>query len=151
MSEEFMEVTYDKFLFKVRTDYLYHPEESWAREDGNLITVGVTDFFQKTAGDVAFVELPEIGMAVTRGDEVGVIETIKITVSPISPVSGLIKEVNTGLGDNPQWVNNDPYGEGWIFKAVPNNWETEKKELLDAQTYFPRMEGKIKEEMATKK
>ena len=150
MSEDFMEVTYDKFLFKVKPDYLYHPEESWAKEDGDLITVGVTDFFQKTAGDVAFIELPEIGAAVIRGDEVGVIETIKITVSPISPVSGLIKEVNTGLGDNPQWVNSDPYGEGWIFKAVPSSWEADKKDLMDAETYFPRMEGKIREEMAKK-
>ena len=150
MSDEFLEATYDKFLFKVRNDYLYHPEESWAKEDGGLIMVGVTDFFQKTAGDVAFIELPETGAAVTRGDEVGVIETIKVTVSPISPVSGLIKEVNSGLGDNPQWVNNDPYGEGWIFKVAPSNWDAERKELLDARTYFPRMEGKIKEEMAEK-
>ena len=150
MSVDFMEVTYDKFLFKVKLDYLYHPEESWAKEDGDLVTVGVTDFFQKTAGDVAFIELPEIGTEVNRGDEVGVIETIKITVSPISPVSGLIKEVNSGLGDNPQWVNNDPYGEGWIFKVVPNDWETDRKELLEAHTYFPRMEGKIREEMAKK-
>ena len=150
MSEDFMEVTYDKFLFTVKHGYLYHPEECWAKEDGNLITVGVTDFFQKTAGDVAFIELPEIGTEVTRGDEVGVIETIKITFSPISPVSGLIKEVNGGLGDNPQWVNNDPYGEGWLFKVVPSNWEADKKDLMDAEAYFPRMEGKIKEEMAKK-
>ena len=148
MSEDFMEVTYDKFLFTVKHDYLYHPEESWAKEDGDLITVGVTDFFQKTAGDVAFIELPEIGTEVAMGGEAGVIETIKITVSPISPVSGLIKEVNTGLRDNPQWVNNDPYGEGWLFKVVPSNWEGEKKDLMDADTYFPRMEGKIREEMA---
>ncbi len=150
MTDGFMEATYDKFLFKVKLDYLYHREESWAKEDGDLITVGVTDFFQKTAGDVAFIELPEIGVAVTRGDEVGVIETIKITVSPISPVSGVIKEVNSGLEDNPQRVNNDPYGEGWLFKVVPNNWEAEKKDLLDAETYFPRMEDKIREEMAKK-
>ncbi len=150
MGQEFMEATYDKFLFKVKSDYLYHPEESWAKEDGDLITVGVTDFFQKTAGDVAFIELPEIGTAVNRGDEVGVIETIKVTVSAISPVSGQIKEVNSGLGDSPQWVNNDPYGEGWLFKVVPKNWEADKKELMDAEVYFPRMEGKIKEEMAKK-
>ena len=150
MSDEFLEVIYDKFLFKVKHDYLYHPEESWAKEDGDLITVGVTDFFQKTAGDVVFIELPEIGTEVTRGDEVGVVETIKVTVSTISPVSGLIKEVNNGLAGNPQWVNTDPYGEGWLFKVVPNNWEADRKELLDAQIYFPRMEGKIKEEMAKK-
>ena len=150
MSDEFLEVTYDKFLFKVKHNYLYHPEESWAKGGGDLITVGVTDFFQKTAGDVAYIERPEVGIKVTRGDEAGVIETIKITVSPISPVSGLIKEVNSGLGDNPQWVNNDPYGEGWIFKVVPSNWEADKKELLDAEAYFPRMDGKIREEMAKK-
>src|SRR5512139_836812 len=113
MSEDFMEVTYDKFLFKVKHDYLYHREESWAKEDGDLITVGITDFFQKTEGDVAYIELPDVGAKVVRGNEVGVIETIKVTVSPISPVSGVIKEVNSGLGDNPQCVNNDPYGEGW--------------------------------------
>lgn len=150
MSEDFMEVTYDKFLFKVKSGYLYHPEESWAQEDGGLITVGVTDFFQKTAGDVVFIELPEIGTEVIRGNEVGVIETIKITFSPISPVSGLIKEVNSGLGGNPQWVNNDPYGEGWIFKVVPSNWEADKKDLMDAETYFPRMKVKIEGEMAKK-
>ncbi len=150
MRDEFLEVTYDKFLFKVKQDYLYHPEESWANEEGDLITVGVTDFFQRTAGDVAFVELPEIGTTVTKTDEVGVIETIKVTVSTISPVSGTIKEVNSGLPDNPQWVNNDPYGNGWLFKVAPSNWEAEKKELLDAQTYFERMEGKIKEEMKKK-
>ncbi len=150
MSDGFMEVTYDKFVFKVKPDYLYHREESWAREEGGLIIVGITDFFQKTAGDVVFIELPEIGTEATRGDEVGVIETIKVTVSAISPVSGMIKEVNGGLAENPQWVNNDPYGEGWLFKVTPSNWETDKKDLMDAKTYFPRMEGKIKEEMAKK-
>ncbi len=150
MSEEFMEVTHDKFLFRVKPDYLYYPEESWAKEDGDLITVGITDFFQRTAGDVAFIELPEVGTKVAVGDEVGVIETIKVTVSPIAPVSGTIREVNSGLKVNPQWVNNDPYGQGWIFKVAPSNWEADKKELLDAQAYFPRMEGKIEEEMAKK-
>ncbi len=150
MSDDFIEATYDKFLFKVKSGYLYHPEESWAKKDGDLIAVGVTDFFQKTAGDVVFIELPEIGNEVTRGNEVGVIETIKVTISPISPVSGLIKEVNSGLGDNPQWVNDDPYGEGWIFRVVPSNWEADKKELLAAETYFQKMEMKIREEMAKK-
>ncbi len=150
MSAEFLEMSYDKFLFKVKSDYLYHPEESWAKEDGDLITVGVTDFFQRTAGDVAFIELPEIGVSVTRGCEVGVIETIKVTVSPVSPVSGSVTVINNALSENPQWVNNDPYGEGWLFKVAPKEWQADRKELLDAQTYFPRMEGKIKEEMSKK-
>jgi glycine cleavage system H protein len=78
------------------------------------------------------------------------IETIKVNVTVISPVSGTVKEVNRGLGDNPQWVNNDPYGEGWLFKIVPNDWEADKKGLMEARTYFSTMEEKINNEMAKK-
>jgi glycine cleavage system H protein len=77
-------------------------------------------------------------------------ETIKATVALISPVSGKIKEVNRGLDENPQLINTDLYGEGWLFKLAPGNWEADKKVLLDAEAYFPKMEAKIKEEMAKK-
>ena len=142
-----MEFTYDKFIFRVHGAYLYHPDECWVKKDGELVTVGVTDFFQKTIGDVIFIELPETGSELTKGDEAGMMETIKVNVTVISPVSGTIKEVNTGLGDNPQWVNTDPYDKGWLFKVVPGNWETDKKELMEAQVYFSIMEKKITKEM----
>ncbi len=148
MSNDFMEMTYDKFIFRVESSYLYHPDECWVKGNGDLLTVGVTDFFQKTIGDVIFIELPETGTEVTKGDEVGMIETIKVNVTLISPVSGTIKEVNGGLGDNPQWVNSEPYGEGWLFKMAPSDWETDKKELMEAQVYFSIMEKKITKEMA---
>lgn len=138
MSEDFMEVTYDKLLFRVRKGLLYHPEECWANEEGDLITVGVTDFLQKTVGDVAFLELPEAGTELIRDGEAGTMETIKATIALISPVSGKIKEVNRGLDENPQLINTDPYGEGWLFKVEPGDWEGDKKLLMDAQTYFPR-------------
>jgi glycine cleavage system H protein len=148
VSSDFLEVTHGKFIFRVKKDYLYHPDECWVKKDGELVTVGVTDFFQKTIGDVIFIELPETGTEVTKGDEAGTIETIKVNVTVISPISGTIKEVNGGLGDNPQRVNNDPYGEGWLFKMAPSDWEADKKELMEAQVYFSRMEEKITKEMA---
>ena len=147
MSNDFMEMTYDKFIFRVESSYLYHPDECWVKRNGDLVTVGVTDFFQKTIGDVIFIELPETGTEVTKGDEAGMIETIKVNVTVISPVSGTIKEVNGKLGDNPQWVNSEPYGEGWLFKMAPSDWETDKKELMEAQVYFSLMEKKITKEM----
>ncbi len=148
MSNDFMEVTHDKFIFRVKSSYLYHPDECWVKRDGEQVTVGITDFFQKTVGDVIFIELPETGTELTKGDEAGMIETIKVNVTLISPVSGAIKEVNSGLGDNPQWVNTEPYGEGWLFKMAPSDWEADKKELTEARVYFSRMEEKIKKEMA---
>jgi glycine cleavage system H protein len=143
-----MEVTHDKFIFRVKSSYLYHPDECWVKRDGEQVTVGITDFFQKTVGDIIFIELPETGTELTKGDEVGMIETIKVNVTLVSPVSGTIKEANSGLGDNPQWVNTDPYGEGWLFKMAPSDWEADKKELMEARVYFSRMEEKIKKEMA---
>ena len=86
----------------------------------------------------------------TQDGEAGTMETIKTSVMLISPVGGIIKEVNGGLDENPQLINTDPYGEGWLFKVAPGDWEGDKKFLLDAQTYFPKMEAKIKEEMAKK-
>jgi glycine cleavage system H protein len=148
VSNDFMEVTHDKFIFRVKSSYLYHPDECWVKRDGEQVTVGITDFFQKTVGDVIFIELPETGTELTKSDEAGMIETIKVNVTLISPVSGTIKEVNSGLGDNPQWVNTEPYGEGWLFKMAPSDWEADKKELMEARVYFLRMEEKIKKEMA---
>ena len=150
MSSDFLEATRDKFIFRVKTSYLYHPDECWVKNGAGLVTVGVTDFFQKTVGDMIFIDLLETGTKVAQSDEAGMIETIKVNVTVISPVSGTIKEVNEGLKDNPQWVNSDPYGAGWLYKITPDDWEADKKGLLEARAYFSKMEEKIKNEMAKK-
>lgn len=147
MGQDIMETTHDKFVFRVKKGYLYHPGECWIREDGDLITVGITDFLQKTAGDVAFLELPEAGTEVAQGGNAGIIETIKTTVTIISPAGGVMRESNDILEENPQLINNDPYGEGWLFKLAPNNWEAEKNNLIEAEEYFPVMEEKINKEL----
>ncbi|NPV89496.1 MAG: glycine cleavage system protein H [Firmicutes bacterium] len=145
-----MQFSYDKFTFTVKKGYFYHPNECWAKEENGLIVVGLSDFLQITAGDVAFLESPELGAEVKRGDSVGVIETIKTTVTLISPVSGTVKEVNEALEGDPQLINTDPYGEGWVLKIVPADWEADKKELMDAEAYFPIMEEKVKAQMEKK-
>lgn len=150
MNDEFLEVIRDKFIFRVKTSYLYHPDESWVKNDRAIVTVGITDFFQRTVGDMIYIDLPEIGTKVAQGDEAGMIETIKVNVTVISPVTGTIKEVNDGLKDNPQWVNSDPYGAGWLYKITPDDWEADKKKLMEAQLYFSKMEEKIQSEMAKK-
>ena len=148
MSNEFLEVTRDKFTFRVKTGYHYHADECWVKNDGGLVTVGITDFFQRTVGDMIYIDLLEIGTKVALGDEAGMIETIKVNVTVISPIRGTIKEVNEGLKDNPQWVNSDPYGTGWLYKITPDDWEADAKGLLEARAYFSKMEEKIENEMA---
>ncbi len=148
MNDEFLEVTRDKFIFRVKTSYLYHPDECWVKNDAGLAIVGITDFFQRTVGDMIYIDLLEIGTKVAQGDEAGMIETIKVNVTVISPVGGTIKEINGMLKDNPQRVNSDPYGEGWLYRITTDNWESDAKGLLEARAYFSRMEEKIRKEMA---
>lgn len=150
MEREFIEVTYDKFIFRVDTSCFYHSGETWAREEDGLIVVGVSDFLQTNAGDVAFLEAPEVGTELTQGGEAGIIETIKTTVTLVSPVSGTVVEVNTGLEDEPQAINSDAYGDGWIFKIKDSDWATEKANLMSPETYFPVMEKKVKEALEQK-
>ncbi|OPX87323.1 MAG: Glycine cleavage system H protein [Pelotomaculum sp. PtaB.Bin104] len=147
MSQDMLEAIHDKFVFKVKQGYLYHWDECWIKEDGELLTIGITDFLQKTSGDVAFLELPEIGAEVEQSGKAGVIETIKATVDLISPASGMIKEVNSALEADPQFVNSEPYEAGWLFKIAPSKWEAEKNTLMKAEEYFPVMEEKIKQQV----
>lgn len=148
MSDNFLEVTYDKFVFKVDKGCLYHTKECWARQEGDIAVVGITDFLQKTAGDVAFVELPDIGASLMQGGEAGVMETIKATVTLISPVSGEVSEINMSLDEEPQRLNNDPYGAGWLFKLRLDKWDEQKQGLLDAESYLPIMKRKIEKELS---
>ena len=150
MSDNFIEVTYDKFVFKVDKDCLYHTNECWARRDGDIAVVGVTDFLQKTAGDVAFVELPETGGHLSQGGEAGVVETIKTTLTLISPLSGEVQEINPRLDDEPPLKNTDPFCAGWLFKLKLSKWEEESRQLMDAETYLPLMKKKIEQEISKK-
>ena len=95
---------------------------------------------------MAFAEVKQIGTQLSFGDEVSVIETIKVDISLSSPVSGTIVEVNPAMDDSPEVINQDPDGEGWLAVVEANNWEVEKNQLLDAHAYFTMMRGQAEEE-----
>lgn len=116
-------------------DLRYSPSHEWVRDEGNgVVTLGITDHAQESLGDLVFVELPEVGQAIAVGDEMGVVESVKAASDLFSPVSGEVVEVNETLGDTPEVVNSDPYGDGWIAR-VKLSTPTELDDLLDAEAY----------------
>ena len=115
-------------------DCRYTKDHEWARPQGGKVRVGITDFAQQQLGDVVYIELPSKGDRVEGGKPFGVIESVKAVSDLISPVTGVVDEVNTDLLQHPEWVNQDPYGKGWMILILPDNpsqWE----ELLDARAY----------------
>jgi glycine cleavage system H protein len=140
---EFLQMTFDKFIFKVKTGYLYTDYDYWVDIRDTVATVGVTDYLQKSNGDVALVEPVMPGKEVKKGDELGEIETIKVTLSLISPVAGRVSEVNPELEAHPELINSDPYGAGWICRIELVDPEWAKDGLLQAEAYMELMKGKI--------
>lgn len=142
----FLETTVDKFIFKVATDRYYSSEGVWAQAEGSRIRIGVSDFLQQRSGDVAFAEVKPEGTALVAGDEVAVIETIKVNISLTSPMSGKVVEVNPAMETAPETINKDPYGEGWLAMIEAADWEADRARLLDPQAYFNLMKGQAEEE-----
>jgi len=118
----------------IPNDLKYTKDHEWARQEDGKVRVGITDHAQKELGDVVFVELPEVGRAVKKGELVATVESVKAVGEVFAPVSGEILEVNKTLESSPDLVNKDPYGEGWIFVIRPEN-PAELDELLDAEGY----------------
>ena len=109
-------------------------QHEWVRLEGDVATIGVTDYAQEQLGDVVFVELPEIGRTVARGDEAAVVESVKAASEIYAPVSGAVVEVNTSLENAPAGVNEDALGKGWFFKVKVTD-PTELAGLMDEATY----------------
>ena len=112
----------------------YSKEHEWIRVEGDQATVGITDFAQGQLGDVVFVEVPEAGRAVTRGQEAAVVESVKAASDVYAPVSGTVAEGNQAVVDEPSLVNSDPEGEGWFFKVTLSD-NHELSELMNADQY----------------
>ena len=112
----------------------YSKEHEWIRVEGDQATVGITDFAQGQLGDVVFVEVPEAGRAVTRGNEAAVVESVKAASDVYAPVSGTVAEGNQAVVDEPSLVNSDPEGEGWFFKVTLSD-NHELSELMNAEQY----------------
>ncbi len=115
-------------------DLLYSETHEWVKNESGRATVGITDYAQSQLKDIVFVEMPEIGSKFKKGDSLGVVESVKTVADLYSPVSGKVVETNSTLKDHPQFVNEDPYGKGWMIKMeLENNGEL--KGLLSAKAY----------------
>jgi len=121
-------------------DLRYSTDHEWVRVDGGEVRVGITDYAQDALGDVVFVELPEVGATVKRGDSCSEVESTKSVSEIYAPVSGTVAQVNTELADHPERLNDDPYGDGWICTITVTD-AAELDELLDAEGYRALIEG----------
>ena len=113
---------------------LYTESHEWVRNEGEQVTIGLTDYAQSQLKDIVYVELPEVGSEFKKGESLGVVESVKTVADIFSPVTGKVTETNLSLKDHPQFVNEDPYGKGWIFKMEFNDRE-EIKGFLSSKAY----------------
>jgi glycine cleavage system H protein len=115
-------------------DLLYHPEHDWARVDGDVATFGITWYAQDSLGELVFFDPPQVGATVAAGEPYTEVESVKAVSDVVAPMSGEIVEVNDALGDNPEKVNDDPYGEGWLVRVRLSD-PSEREGLIDASAY----------------
>jgi len=115
-------------------DLKYTREHEWVSVEGKVATIGITDHAQHQLGDVVFVELPAVGDRLEKADAFGVVESTKAVSDIYAPVSGEVVEVNDDLPDNPELINEDPYGDGWIVKVTLGD-PTDLDDLLSADEY----------------
>lgn len=125
-------------------ELFYSKDHSWARVEGNRVTVGMTDFFQQEAGDIVFVDLPEEEDEVSQGEVCGKIQSRKWIGKLVAPVSGEIVEINEDLEDDTSLINTDPYGEGWIIIIEAENLDSELDSLMQDDDVVAFIEQEIK-------
>lgn len=121
-------------------DFYYTKDHEWIQVKGDKATIGITDFAQKQLGDVVYVELPEIGNQLEFHQSIGVVESVKAVSDVYAPVSGEVIEVNKGLSDSPELVNQDPHRKGWFIRLKIKN-EAELEKLMSASEYEKFLEG----------
>lgn len=116
------------------TEYKYSTEHEWVKIDGDIATIGITNFAQGELGDIVFVEFPNVGDNFDKGDVLGTVEAVKTVADLYSPLSGEIAEINEDLESNPESINGDAFGAGWIIKLKVSN-PSEADDLLDHTAY----------------
>ncbi len=125
-----------EFILDVR----YATTHEWARTTGDEVVVGISDYAQSTLSDVVYVELPEVGDKVSKGEQLGVVESVKAAGDIYAPASGTVVAVNEGLEDSPELVNQDPFGEGWLVRIRLDD-PAELDDLMDAAAYKALVES----------
>lgn len=128
-------------MSEIPGDLKFLKSHEWARAEGNgRVTVGISDHAQGLLGDLVYVELPEVGADAKAGEQIAVVESVKAASDVYSPVSGKVVEVNAALSDKPETINEDAYGEGWMFVVELTNAE-EINDLLDPDAYAEALEN----------
>jgi glycine cleavage system H protein len=117
--------------FSTPAELQYSESHEWVRNEGDLVVVGITDYAQDALGDVVYIELPDAGTSLAAGTIFGAVESVKAASDLYMPVGGTIEEINTALLDNPELINSEPYGAGWMLKIRVS----EPGKLLDAADY----------------
>jgi glycine cleavage system H protein len=146
MVEEPYEIKVDKWTFHVPKDLLYIENDCWARIEGDKAKVGITDFLQNMISDIVFVDFREVGSKIEQFDEVASFESIKSVLDLLSPVSGIVFEVNEKLRESPELANKDPYGDGWFVAIKLENPDADRENLLNAKDYFEVLKKKLESE-----
>jgi len=121
-------------------DVKYTKDHEWAKKSGETVTIGINDYAQDQLGEIVFVELPEIGDSFSKGDEFGSVESVKAVSEIYIPISGEIVEINQGLEDAPELVNQSCYTDGWLIKVKPSN-ASELDSLMDKAAYLDMLKG----------
>ena len=121
-------------MSNVPSELKFLSSHEWVMVDGNEATIGISDHAQELLGDLVFVELPEVGSAISAGDTVAVVESVKAASDTYAPVSGEVIAVNEELEDSPERINDDPYGDGWMYRVKMDD-AAEVDGLMDAGSY----------------
>jgi glycine cleavage system H protein len=149
MSDDVLELLYDKFLLRVPQGLWYAGYDTWARVEGDEATVGMTDFLQTKLGDVLYVT-PEPETSFEQDDIMATLESSKAAVDLTIPVSGQVIAFNAALDSQPELVNQDPYGAGWIVRLRLTDWEADRAMLLSPEAYYKVMQGRVADALARK-
>jgi len=126
---------------EIRDGLSYSAEHEWAKVEGDIVIIGITDHAQNALHEITFVEISEVGTVLKANDECGLVESMKASSDIITPVGGEIIEVNTELEDAPETINEDCYGKGWMFKIKPSNLEADLAALMDGSAYKALIES----------
>jgi glycine cleavage system H protein len=130
--------------YNMPDELYYHKDHSWARVEGTKVTVGMSDFFQKEAGDIVFIDLPDEEDEVGQGEICGKIQSRKWIGKIVAPVSGEIVEINEELEEDTSLINEDPYGEGWILVIEAEDLDSELENLMQGEALVQFIEQEIK-------
>lgn len=131
--------------YEVKEGLYYSEKDFWASVEDGKVRIGLSDYAQKQLKEIVFIELPNVGSEITKGESFGAVESVKAVSDLIAPVSGRILEKNDGVEGSPEKLNEEPYEAGWLLVVEPSNLEADLKDLMDFNAAVKRYEGLAKE------